>query len=117
MATLDKLKDELLKRLLRLRPRERQETVGMPETGEFNLVLVIANDQLGCDILDLSISERERDIIPRNLRHADDHREITVAEMNLTLMSAVAFKQKLEAAIARLAAYVPPKDSIGFVRK
>jgi hypothetical protein len=115
--TVQNLKDELLQRLLRLQTKAYQGDVGLDCTGEFNLVLVIANDQLHCDLRDLSVKEGERNIAL--FRHADDpvtHRPITAEEKDRCLMSGDTFRARLEEAIARLAPFVPPKDSIGFVR-
>lgn len=115
MSAADKLKDQLVTRLLRLRQGARENSVGLDVTGEFNAILVVANDQLGFDMRDLSVKEGERNIHP--LRHADDPvhaRTLTVAEMGQARMDGNAFRPRLEEAIVRLNAYVPPKDRIGF---
>lgn len=115
MSEATKLKDQLLKRLLVLRQSAREGEVGLNITGEFNLVLVIANDQLGCDLRDLSVKEDERRIAL--FRHSDDpvsQRPITAEESTHCLMDGNAFRPRLEEAIQRINAYLPPKDRIGF---
>jgi hypothetical protein len=62
MSDLDKLKDQLLQGLLHLRASSRDGHVGLNITGEFNRILVIANDQLNFDMRDLSVKEGERRI-------------------------------------------------------
>ena len=115
MSDADKLKDRLLKTLLQLREGSREGHVGLNITGEFNRVLVIAHDQLNLDMRGLSITEGERNIAL--FRHADDpvtHRPLTLEEKNRCLMDGNAFRRKLVEAINRLAAFVPPRDRIGF---
>src|SRR5207248_479297 len=109
----DKLKDQLLQGLLHLRSTSRDGHVGLNITGEFNRILVIANDQLNFDMRDLSVKEGERRIAL--FRHADDpvsHRPLTVDELNRCLMDGDTFRRRLEEAIGRLAAFVPPRGKI-----
>lgn len=115
MSEADNLKDQLLQGLLQLRASSRDGHVGLNITGEFNRILVIANDDLHFDMRDLSVKEGERRIAL--FRHADDpvsHRPITVDEMNRCLMDGDTFRARLEEAIVRLDAFVPPRDRIGF---
>ena len=115
MSDADKLKDELLKALLLFREQTRTGHVGLKVTGEYNRVLVIATDHLGLRMHDLGVAEGERNIAL--FRHTDDpvsHRPLTLEEKNRCLMDGDAFRAKLEAAIKRLAEFVPPRDRIGF---
>jgi hypothetical protein len=116
MSEADKLKDQLLQALLQLWQAAREGHVGLNITGEYNRILVIAHDQLGLDIRDLSVTEGERNIAL--FRHADDpvsRRPLTPEEWNRCLMDGDAFRRKLGEAINRLDAFVPPRDRIGFV--
>lgn len=100
MSEADELKDQLLNRLLSLRQASREASVGGNIIGEFNLILVVANDQLGFDMRDLSVNEAERNLHP--LRHADDpihSRPLTVEEMAQARMDGNVFRLRLEEAI------------------
>lgn len=115
MSDADNLKHQLLQALLQFREASREGHAGLNITGEYNRVLVIAQDQLGVDMRGLSVTEGERNIAL--FRHADDpvtHRPLTPEERNRCLMDGDAFRRKLGDAINRLAAFVPPRDRIGF---
>jgi hypothetical protein len=109
------LKGQLLRRLLLLREATLKDNVSPAATGEFNLVLVLINDQLNLDIRNLSIKFGEH-IIPSPPRHADDHRIVTVEEQSKFFADGNMFRTRLQQAIVQLDAHVPPRDSIGFVR-
>ena len=115
MSDADKLKDQLLQALLHLANGSREGHVALNITGEFNRILLIAHDQLGMDIVGLSVTEDECNITL--FRHADDpirNRPLTPEEKNRCLMDGNAFRRKLAGAIDRLDAFVPPRDRIGF---
>lgn len=118
MSDADKLKDRLLTDFLNLRRKAANERyVDMAFTGEHNRIAVAAQDNLGIDMHDLMIKERERE--RAFFRHADDpisRRPLTVDEMNRTVMDGDKFRAKLDAAINRLNGFVPPRDPIGFRR-
>jgi hypothetical protein len=115
MSDADKLKDRLLQALLQFRERSREGHVGLNITGEYNRILVIAQDQLGVDMQGLSVTEGERNIAL--FRHADDpvtHRPLMPEEKNLCLVDGDSFRRKLGDAINRRAPFVPPRGRIGF---
>ncbi len=113
------LKEQLLQRLQALGAKTRQGDVGRKIIDEFNLVLVLANDQLNLDLRHLAVRQEEL-VFPPGLRHADDpisHRPPSVQELEKCLMDGNNFRTRLVNAFALLDAHHPPnKGSIGFVR-
>ncbi len=115
MSDADRLKDRLLKSLLTLREQSRKSHVGLKITGEYNRILVVANDQLGVDMRGLAVTEGERSLAPfRHISDLVENRPFTPEEKNRCLMDGDTFRARLETVIKTLAAFVPPRDRIGF---
>ncbi len=113
------LKEQLLQRLQALGAKTRQGDVERKIIDEFNLVLVLAHDQLNIDLRKLSVGQDEL-AFPSGLRHADDpisHRPLDAQELSKCLMDGNTFRLRLAKAFTLLDAHDPPnKGRIGFVR-
>lgn len=104
------LKEQLLQRLQALGTKARKGDVGRKIIDEFNLVLVLANDQLNLDLRHLSVRPEEL-VFPSGLRHADDpisHRALSAEELEKCLMDGNTFRTRLANAFTLLDAHDPP---------